>query len=597
MEDERYQEMTFRPDSNKSLISRTIFVPGFSDLEIETDRRGRGKSRLVWSTSSQNRGRTASPGSPPDHLKVLEGIGVGFVSGKPVHLSIQPHPSNTSRGSPKVDYSVLVDGSLQLSIIDDQNSSVFDPEDRFTLSFASPINITGINFTEDFRFEDLNHSFWGGSMVAEGKRQLEISPGAGGANNLIEAPIASAGDPNATMSFSVKGYDQNGTQVSPLNPTWSLHFDFNATDGNYSKIASLDTNQSNQVVLTLRSTLKDGNMTLRAEAMIDGNLTVSTVKIIGFQRVPLTEREKWMDLHFHTVLESAVDWTSDDLAKGYDGDGLTNEEEWRYRTNPFLSDTDGDSLADKVEIDATLTNPNAKDTDGDGFIDSLEVDVAGLNPLAFNQAPPSPVFTLLGQQNISAFAGSKVLLGAIVKESSLDGSGTLTNLTVSQDGNFSQVVAYTNGEWIVSPSASTGTYHVVYTVKDSLNRVFSQTQYIQVTALDLKAPIITVSHTGPLYVLKGSPFTLPSYGAYDETDGSLSSSVTVSGADKVDVNKTGTYAVTFSVTDQAGNPGSAVLNVIVEDYAYVIENGELQMQGAAADLRENPKVKESYLGL
>jgi hypothetical protein len=266
-----------------------------------------------------------------------------------------------------------------------------------------------------------------------------------------------------------------------------------------------------------------------------------------------------------------VDWTSDDLAKGYDGDGLTNEEEWRYRTNPFLSDTDGDSLADKVEIDATLTNPNAKDTDGDGFIDSLEVDVAGLNPLAFNQAPPSPVFTLLGQQNISAFAGSKVLLGAIVKESSLDSSGTLTNLTVSQDGNFSQVVAYTNGEWIVSPSASTGTYHVVYTVKDSLNRVFSQTQYIQVTALDLKAPIITVSHTGPLYVLKGSPFTLPSYGAYDETDGSLSSSVTVSGADKVDVNKTGTYAVTFSVTDQAGNPGSAVLNVIVEDYAYVIE--------------------------
>jgi len=33
------------------------------------------------------------------------------------------------------------------------------------------------------------------------------------------------------------------------------------------------------------------------------------------------------------------------------------------------------------------------------------------------------------------------------------------------------------------------------------------------------------------------------------------------------------------------------------DYAYVIENGELQMQGAAADLKEDPKVKESYLGL
>ncbi|MSP51436.1 MAG: ABC transporter ATP-binding protein [Alphaproteobacteria bacterium] len=33
------------------------------------------------------------------------------------------------------------------------------------------------------------------------------------------------------------------------------------------------------------------------------------------------------------------------------------------------------------------------------------------------------------------------------------------------------------------------------------------------------------------------------------------------------------------------------------DYAYVLENGELQLEGPAADVRENPKVKESYLGL
>ena len=54
---------------------------------------------------------------------------------------------------------------------------------------------------------------------------------------------------------------------------------------------------------------------------------------------------------------------------------------------------------------------------------------------------------------MSVFAGGKLLLGAIVKESSIDGSGTLTELVVSMEGNFSQVVSYSNGEWQVSQSA------------------------------------------------------------------------------------------------------------------------------------------------
>ena len=33
------------------------------------------------------------------------------------------------------------------------------------------------------------------------------------------------------------------------------------------------------------------------------------------------------------------------------------------------------------------------------------------------------------------------------------------------------------------------------------------------------------------------------------------------------------------------------------DYAYVLENGVLQMEGTADDIRQNPKVREAYLGL
>tara|TARA_Y100001978_G_scaffold203333_1_gene228396 strand:- start:26797 stop:38664 length:11868 start_codon:yes stop_codon:yes gene_type:complete len=571
MEDERYQEMTFRPDANISLVSRTVYVPGFSSLELETDRRGPGRSRLIWSAASRLSGRSASRDNPPDLSKVLEGIGGGFTSGQAVHFSFQPHPSNTGRGAPKVDYNVSVDGSLDLTIVDDANSSVFNPDDRFTLSFAFPINVSGIDFTDDFRFEDVNQSFWGGSMRDSGQRQLIIAPSAGGEHNFLEAPIASQGDPNATTVFTVRAYDQNGTAVTPITANWSLAFDFSASDGNDSKIATLDVTSGNQVSLTLRSTLRDGNMTLRSSALINGVETNASVKIMAFARVPLTSKESWMDKHFDTVLESAVDWTSDDTAKGFDGDGLTNEQEWRYGTSPFLSDTDGDLLADKVEVDATLTNPNARDTDGDGFIDSLEVDVAGLNPLAYDLSPPAPVFTLLGQDTISVYAGSKVLLGAIVKESALDGSGTLTEIAVSMEGNYSQVASYSNGEWVVSSSAPSGIYHVVYSVNDSLNRDFSKTQYLIVAALDLIPPTITLSASSPLYVLKGTTLSLPTYGAYDETDGTLTGSVAVSGDASVDVNKTGTYDITYSVTDAAGNPASLVLQVVVEDYAYAIK--------------------------
>ncbi|HRH73007.1 MAG TPA: ABC transporter ATP-binding protein, partial [Zoogloea sp.] len=35
----------------------------------------------------------------------------------------------------------------------------------------------------------------------------------------------------------------------------------------------------------------------------------------------------------------------------------------------------------------------------------------------------------------------------------------------------------------------------------------------------------------------------------------------------------------------------------VADYAYVLENGAIKMQGEATSLRNDPRVIESYLGL
>ncbi len=103
-----------------------------------------------------------------------------------------------------------------------------------------------------------------------------------------------------------------------------------------------------------------------------------------------------------------------------DGDTLTNGQEFTKGTNPALTDTDGDTLADHVENgsgtfvnasnpgtnptnadsdgdglrdDAEIlatsgfaTNPNLADTDADTFSDSVELS-AGTNPLLFSSKP------------------------------------------------------------------------------------------------------------------------------------------------------------------------------------------------------------------
>ncbi|HBW73754.1 MAG: hypothetical protein UX10_C0008G0012 [Candidatus Magasanikbacteria bacterium GW2011_GWA2_45_39] len=62
-----------------------------------------------------------------------------------------------------------------------------------------------------------------------------------------------------------------------------------------------------------------------------------------------------------------------------DGDGLTDQQEIQYGTDPQKADTDGDDLTDYEEIFIWHTNPLNPDTDGDGYSDGQEVK-NGFNP-------------------------------------------------------------------------------------------------------------------------------------------------------------------------------------------------------------------------
>jgi len=62
-----------------------------------------------------------------------------------------------------------------------------------------------------------------------------------------------------------------------------------------------------------------------------------------------------------------------------DKDGLSNLEEYTYKTNVREADTDDDGLSDGLEVHVFGTDPVKKDTDGDGISDGLEAAAAGFD--------------------------------------------------------------------------------------------------------------------------------------------------------------------------------------------------------------------------
>ena len=64
-----------------------------------------------------------------------------------------------------------------------------------------------------------------------------------------------------------------------------------------------------------------------------------------------------------------------------DGDGIADGPEVnQYQTDPTLADTDEDGLTDDLEVNTHGTNPNKADTDDDGLDDAAEVNTYGTNP-------------------------------------------------------------------------------------------------------------------------------------------------------------------------------------------------------------------------
>ena len=441
LEDKNFQESTFRPISSPEMVSQILYVPGMPNLHLITDNKGMGRSKLEWSVNSRSLSRPLGILNAAEREnqanKVLEGIGTGFKQGDQPELIILPGLSNTGFGTPNIVAIANTDGSLNLTILDDENSSTFNPNDEFTVYYSS--SISGIDFKEDYSASLSADSSWGGSLNSPNKGQprLTITPGDGNGTNFVEVPlysISNKANSDANQTFGATVFDVNGIDLGAnlANVQWNLTFDFNDSyETNSSRLAHLSAQTGQDTQVTLFSTMRSGGIidfkildsgtkyvngssvtligagdgfrgTINTNA--DGNLTgISIVnKGTGYNGNELVVIED--TLGNGAVLKPIVggmltleaNYTTGGgvvlkdkvriLASGRNS--LTPREKWlnHYRDSFYpqtdqwwSSDTDGDGLSNNQEF-VYSTSPDTNDTDVDGLSDYNETQTFKTNP-------------------------------------------------------------------------------------------------------------------------------------------------------------------------------------------------------------------------
>ena len=125
----------------------------------------------------------------------------------------------------------------------------------------------------------------------------------------------------------------------------------------------------------------------------------------------------------------------------------------------------------------------------------------------------------------------------------------------ARDGNLTASITVTG----TVDMNTTGTYILTYSVADAAGNEANASR--TVTVVDTTNPVLTLLGDANMSQAKDSAWVDPGATASDSLDGNLTSSITITGT--VDVNTTGVYTLTYSISDGASNEANAtrVVNV------------------------------------
>ena len=162
----------------------------------------------------------------------------------------------------------------------------------------------------------------------------------------------------------------------------------------------------------------------------------------------------------------------------------------------------------------------------------------------FNLDNTKPVITLNGESNITINKGSTYSdAGATATD---DHSGLASDVVVTGSVNPNVV----------------GTYTITYNVSDKAgNAADPVTRTVNV--IDVLAPVITIKGDNPATIYIGTTYSDAGATALDDVDGDITNKIVITGT--VNPNAVGTYTITYTVTDNAGNIATATRTINVVD--------------------------------
>ena len=186
----------------------------------------------------------------------------------------------------------------------------------------------------------------------------------------------------------------------------------------------------------------------------------------------------------------------------------------------------------------------------------------------------APVITLNGATELTLEAGEEYIeLGANATDLS-------ENLTVSMSGEVNNLVP--------------GQYEIVYLASDNVGNTASVTRKVRI--VDTTAPVMSLNGQSILTLEVGSKYEELGATALDIVDGNVS--VEINGL--VDMNKVGTYTLTYKSKDSSGNSSTLIRAINIQDTTapLVTLNGEaeitlegganyVELGASATDLSDN----------